>query len=285
MQVSVAIRTLNEENSIGKCLQLLSEQTKKPDEVLVVDNESKDKTREIVESYKNKLNIVIIRNKILGYSSGLNLGVKKSSSSHLAFLSADCFPSRVWLEELCKVAEKKKAAVVQGEEEIDATQNEVHYVLSREKKQRTLSASRISFFNNTNTLYDAAILRSQGPFVGKFGGEDVLMSIKYKKAGLKAYLNPRAKVSHVKFRDVNEFKERMQQQGRANVQLAISEPLKPRIYLNPFYWSLREIGYGVAKRDSKFIKVGWLRSAYTVRGMASFIAMNLVGDKERRASD
>lgn len=48
--VSVIIPTLNEEKNIGRCLESIRKQTYPKDkiEIIVVDNDSTDKTREIV---------------------------------------------------------------------------------------------------------------------------------------------------------------------------------------------------------------------------------------------
>jgi len=50
--VSLIIPTLNEEKNIGRCLRSILGQTYKNIEIIVVDNNSTDKTREIVETFK-----------------------------------------------------------------------------------------------------------------------------------------------------------------------------------------------------------------------------------------
>jgi len=51
--VSVIIPTLNEEKNIGRCLESIGKQTypKERIEVIVVDNNSMDKTRKIVKKF------------------------------------------------------------------------------------------------------------------------------------------------------------------------------------------------------------------------------------------
>ena len=49
--VSVIVTTRNEERNIGNCLQSIRLQTYKPVEIIVVDNNSTDKTQEIARSF------------------------------------------------------------------------------------------------------------------------------------------------------------------------------------------------------------------------------------------
>src|ERR1700751_6039874 len=51
MNVSVVIPAYNEEEFIGNCLDSLSHQDVKPTEIIVVDKNSTDRTREICERF------------------------------------------------------------------------------------------------------------------------------------------------------------------------------------------------------------------------------------------
>ena len=96
---SVIIRTKNEERWIGYAIQSVLDNLTKP-EIVIVDNNSKDKTIEIVKFFAenpnlnnevnnySKIKIVNINN----YSPGkaLNLGVKNSTKKYIMILSAHC---------------------------------------------------------------------------------------------------------------------------------------------------------------------------------------------------
>ena len=58
--VSAVISAYNEEKDIGKCLESLRYQSCKNIEVIVVDDGSTDKTREIVRRFK-KVKLIAIR--------------------------------------------------------------------------------------------------------------------------------------------------------------------------------------------------------------------------------
>ena len=53
MKISVIIPTLNAENEISGLLDAINKQQIKPDEILVIDSMSSDRTIEICETYPN----------------------------------------------------------------------------------------------------------------------------------------------------------------------------------------------------------------------------------------
>jgi glycosyltransferase involved in cell wall biosynthesis len=79
MKISVVTTVLNEEKNIVQFLDSIVNQTKKPDEIIVVDGGSKDSTIKILKKYQKKNRLVKVyelpNSKI---SEGRNFGVKNS---------------------------------------------------------------------------------------------------------------------------------------------------------------------------------------------------------------
>ncbi len=267
MKISLIIRTFNEEAEIEYCLNALINQSILPKEILIVDNMSTDRTLDKVNKYKNKLPIIVINNPVRGYVTGLNMGFEKSKGDLIVYLSADCRPESSWLEELIKCYEFTDAAAVQGHEILDNTNN-IHYVLNK-FAIKTDGSSEVSYVNNTNTLFVKSRLAPFMPFEGKHGGEDSLMSIKLKQAGFKLYKNHKSVVHHNKFSNITEFRNRMREQGMLCREMFFKMTAYPRLYLNPIYWSCKELAYGILKFDIRFINVGVNRILYTLLGVAS----------------
>ena len=67
-KVSIIIRTKNEERWIGRCLESIFKQNYKNFEVIIVDNESKDKTLEKLKNFKIK-KVVKIKKYLPGKST------------------------------------------------------------------------------------------------------------------------------------------------------------------------------------------------------------------------
>jgi glycosyltransferase involved in cell wall biosynthesis len=82
--VSVIIPTKNSESTIGACLKSIRQQTYKNIEIIVVDNNSTDKTKEISREYTR-----LVFNKGPERSAQRNFGALKSKGDFLLFIDSD----------------------------------------------------------------------------------------------------------------------------------------------------------------------------------------------------
>lgn len=89
--VSIVIACYNGEKYIKKCLDCVLKSNYAYYQVVIVDDASKDKSREILERYRQKENVQILYlsdNKGPAYTR--NYGVKYSSGSFILFIDMDC---------------------------------------------------------------------------------------------------------------------------------------------------------------------------------------------------
>ena len=93
LPISVIISTKNEETNIGNCLESIKHQTYSQNkiEIVVVDNNSTDKTKEIARKYTKKVyNYPNSPGDIKNFRGAqVNFGVKKSSGKIIFFPDAD----------------------------------------------------------------------------------------------------------------------------------------------------------------------------------------------------
>ena len=87
--VSVVIPAYNEATYIDRLLEALTKQNFKDFEVIVSDAQSKDGSKEIVESFKKRLDIKFIEAPPKGPSFGRNQGAKHARGDWLLFFDAD----------------------------------------------------------------------------------------------------------------------------------------------------------------------------------------------------
>jgi glycosyltransferase involved in cell wall biosynthesis len=264
--ITLVIRTLNEERVVARCIECVLRQTRRPDEIIVADNGSSDATLSIVGEFERDGVVRVIHCPKKGYVSGLNAGAEVARGDVVAYLSADCLPDERWLEELERLLLGSGADVVQGRE-IPWPPNDIHHVLAAQMRERP--TGRLSLFSNTNTLYKASTLREHLPFdePDGLGGEDILMSLAYARAGRRAYFCSTALVWHEMFPTPITFRRRLELHGRLCAYLLVRQPSRPRLYLNAYFWSLRELLLGMARGDGRFLRVSAMRTAWVTKGM------------------
>lgn len=108
MRVSVVIPVYNEESRIKNCLDSLMKQDDKPDEIIVVDNNSTDNTVSIVKKYKN---IKIINEKNQGITPARNKGFNTAKYEIIARCDADSVLPDNWIKQIREVFSKNKNVV------------------------------------------------------------------------------------------------------------------------------------------------------------------------------
>ena len=97
--VTVVLRTLNAEHELGGLLDTLGRQTRPPDEILVVDSGSRDRTREVVE--RAGARVVDLPPERFSHAVSTNLGFREARGEIVAMLSQDALPSGPeWLAHL-----------------------------------------------------------------------------------------------------------------------------------------------------------------------------------------
>ena len=99
--MSVIITTKNEEKNIENCLKSIRNQTYKNIEVIVVDNNSTDKTKEIAKKYTDK-----VFNHGPERSAQRNFGAKMARGSYILYLDADMMLSSEVVESCVEMMEQ-----------------------------------------------------------------------------------------------------------------------------------------------------------------------------------
>lgn len=114
--VSVICTVRNEEESIGRLLQSLREQSLRPAEVVICDGGSSDRTVEIVRSFSNaQMDLHVIVAPDANISRGRNLAIAAARHDIIASVDAGVTLPAHWLEELVRpFTQDDPPAVVSG---------------------------------------------------------------------------------------------------------------------------------------------------------------------------
>lgn len=194
--VSIIIRTRNEERWISSCLDSVFDQDYSRFEVIIVDNDSTDKTIAKARNYPVN-EILNIKDYLPG--KALNLGVEHSRGEYVVCLSAHCIPvNSDWLSKLVySLEEDTSYAGVYGRQEpmsfsTLSDKRDMLLVFSLDRKLQI----KDSFFHNANSI----IRRNcwdQVPFDDKITNiEDRIWAQEMLNLGYRLLYEPEASVYH-----------------------------------------------------------------------------------------
>ncbi len=104
--IDIVIATYNSEDRIGKTLESLAASTLPKDRwrIFLMNNNSQDRTKEIAESYADKINVQVIDVPAPGKSRALNAAIPHLTSDLILFADDDVDIDARWMESLIAAA-------------------------------------------------------------------------------------------------------------------------------------------------------------------------------------
>jgi rhamnosyltransferase len=150
-QVSVIIRTFNEEKHIGKLLsEVTSQKTSFPFEIIIVDSGSTDKTLDIISHFEVKL--IQITPQEFTFGRSLNIGINAAQGDFCVMTSAHCYPvNQNWIENIVKPFENPNCSIVFGKQVgIDQTKYSERQIFNKWFPELNNDKTNIPFCNNAN---------------------------------------------------------------------------------------------------------------------------------------
>ena len=195
MKFSVVVPLYNKEKEIVDTLNSILNQTYKPDEVIVVDDGSTDKSIEVVEkNFKNK--VKIIKQKNCGVSCARNRGIKEAKNEFICFLDADDLWENTFLEEVAKLIKDYPEAIVYSTSHkmIDEKGQIIYPKVGLKKDFRGYLDDFIKIFKDNYGIINSSsvcIRKSVNPIfpVGEKKGEDICLWIELYLKGRFAFVN------------------------------------------------------------------------------------------------
>lgn len=110
-EVTIMIAAWNEEVNVLRCISTLSQmKTSIPFEILVVNNNSTDKTQQTLD----RLHVRSVFQPIQGPGPARQMGQENARGKYVLLADADCFYPDCWLTEMMKVLQQKGVVCVYG---------------------------------------------------------------------------------------------------------------------------------------------------------------------------
>jgi len=166
-QVSVIIVTKNRVEHLLECLASLAVQSVKPDEVIVIDNNSSDLTASAIKKFSQGVNFPVKRylEKRDGYPVIYNMGIKQASFKWVAFIDDDCVADIHWLDTIKKsITDHSQVAAILGHSQTYHSQNVYSlatYLFDQDWKKKNLEGKKVLNFeilDNKNIVYSKSFL-------------------------------------------------------------------------------------------------------------------------------
>lgn len=196
-EISIIIRTYNEEKWIGQCLRAVQKQTVDEVELILVDNLSTDKTVEKAEHVHPELKLIKINDYMPGLA--LNEGIRTSEGEYFVCLSAHCIPvDETWLENLRQNFDRDAnvAGVYGRQVPVESSDPIDKRDLLRTFGPERRVQRRDTFFHNANSMIQRDVWEEH-PFKEDVTNiEDQIWGNEVINAGFKLVYEPDAAVYH-----------------------------------------------------------------------------------------
>ncbi len=194
LKISIVVPMFNEEDSLKHLVDSINHQTFQPDEVILVDGGSTDKTVEVFEKLCSHNSIYkLIRTGRATPGKARNIGVENMRNEWIAFTDAGIILDKNWLAELVKIVETNPT--------IDAVYGNLSPVISNFfEKIATLAyvAPLKKYDIRTKFIASSLIKRDVWQKIGGFpnlrAAEDLIFMEKVDEAGCKTATAPAALV-------------------------------------------------------------------------------------------
>ena len=247
MRYSVIIPVYNRPDEVDELLQSLMSQHFKDFEVIVVEDGSSVPCREVVDKYKNCLDIKYFKKPNSGPGQTRNYGAERSQGEYLIILDSDCILPEGYLDSVENELKDSSADAFGGPDRAHDSFTDI---------QKAINYSMTSFFTtggirggkkkmdkfyprSFNMGVEREVYHVLGGFSKMRFGEDIDFSIRIFKGGYRCRLFPGAWVYHKRRTDLKKFFKQVHNSGIARINLYKKYPESLKIvHLLPAIFTL-----------------------------------------------
>ncbi len=219
---SFIIPVYNRPNEIRELLESLSHQTyAKPFEIVIVEDGSQQTSEDIVELYKEQLNVQYLFKPNSGPGDSRNYGMRHAKGNYFLILDSDCILPQDYLQ---SAADGLRENYVDcfggpdaGHESFSILQRAINYSMTSFWTTGGIRGGRRSVTKFEPRSFNMGISKEAFESSGGFGnihpGEDPDLSLRLKKLGFSMRLIPEAKVFHKRRINLSSFLKQVKKFG------------------------------------------------------------------------
>lgn len=227
MRYSVIIPVYNRPDEVDELFQSLVSQSLKDFEVIVVEDGSSVPCEDVVNKYRDKLDVHYYSKPNSGPGQTRNYGAERSKGEFLLILDSDCILPEGYLQAIEDELHREEADAFGGpdraHDSFTRVQKAINYAMTsffttggiRGGKKKMDKFYPRSF----NMGVRAEAYRALGGFSNMRFGEDIDFSIRIFKAGYRCRLFPEAWVWHKRRTDLKKFFKQVHNSGIARINL------------------------------------------------------------------
>jgi cellulose synthase/poly-beta-1,6-N-acetylglucosamine synthase-like glycosyltransferase len=242
--VSVVVPTYNAEATIGPLLDSLTHLDYPDYEVIIVNDGSRDQTREIVKRYPVRL----IDQPNRGASAARDAGLRASSREIVAYVDSDVTVTRDWLRKIVQAFSDPTVGAATGQTVFLRDEKATSWLRSLDIERR--NAGRRTFTrlaNGPNSAFRRSLLLEVGGFDPSwYHAEDTEVSYRIWQRGSRIRYVPEAVVHHVpegnwrtffrkRYRDAKAFTRMLRRYSRSAILeddfVTTSMKIQPPVFL------------------------------------------------------
>ncbi|MGB6301298.1 MAG: glycosyltransferase [Rivularia sp. (in: cyanobacteria)] len=203
--ISIVIPTYNRPERLADCLESIINLEYPGDrfEVIVVDDGSKMPLEKVIEPFKNRLKITLLKQQNQGPATARNTGAKQASGDFIAFTDDDCKPAPDWLSKLAARLVTAPNSMVGGKT-LNALPNNLYSTTSQVLidylyNYYNLTSQKSNFFASNNFALASDKFQALGGFDTNFplaAGEDREFCDRWLQYGNEMVYAPEVQVYH-----------------------------------------------------------------------------------------
>jgi glycosyltransferase involved in cell wall biosynthesis len=229
MQFSVVVPLYNAAGYVERCVRALLSQTLSADryEILLVDNNSTDRSAEIVRRFNR---VRLLNEPEQGSYAARNRGIREAQGEIVAFTDPDCVPREDWLEQIGHAMADPDTGVVLGDRRFARDSGVLGMLAAYESAlgAQIFATQRVkSYYGYTNNMaVRMPIVKALGGFQHRLRGADSL----FLRRAVELYgppvlqYAPEVLVRHLEIAGIRDYLRKKRVYGKVNRDFAVATP-------------------------------------------------------------